>query len=452
MELHQKKYRFLREWLPWTLTTLFLVSLAAAALLQSGGQAFHRNTVQADYHTEVVTIFPQLLLFLAALLTVSFAVTFYSARRDLTLGRFFLPAVMLMGISMVFQSYAARGSGALKHNLILLLGLGLMILTAFAAQLDPGKKGCWILLALSAGVVLLNLLGQNINGNRAWLRLAGFSFQPGELLKVLLLITFALSLPYIESDSRFRLAYGIMSISSLLSMVLIGDFGNAAILLFLCLLILFHYRPKLGVLCSCLTIGLIPLAYFTLDRVSSRINMVLSVMASPENESYHQMRRILLACLRSGLLGTGTNEGVYTPATYIANANDDYAFLACIAVFGSALGLVILGAFLVLAVNAARSKDGSPHRQLLRRLCCAALLLQALVHVAGTLNLSPFAGITIPFLSAGGTSTICCALVVGLLLSTCLSLRAQSDLQHKTSHLLHVIQSRLHAIKKGCLP
>lgn len=290
------------------------------------------------------------------------------------------------------------------------------------------------------GIILLLLtfvFGSEVAGQRLNLRIGPFSGQPSELLKVILVIFLAGYLSenrplLIEQDTRlgpFRLP-PLAYLAPMLAMwaialgVVVVQRDLGAALLFFAVFLALAYAAT-GRL-SLVVIGLVLfLAGSTVmaqlfDHVRDRINIWIDPFADPLGAGY-QIVQSLHAFARGGLLGTGLGAGLPTVGGRlpIPEIHTDFPLAA----LGEELGLVgvvaILGCFLVivqrgLRIGAAAADD---FRAILATGLALVIGVQAFIIAAGNLKVLPLTGVTLPFISYGGSSLLTNAIVIGLLLA-----------------------------------
>lgn len=439
MPTNSLRYRYTarQEWFCFLLLAIFLLSTAAVALVQSGGQALHRSSMDENYYTVVVNIAVLLLAFLAALLLLGGLATRYSIRREIFLSRVLHPVLLIAGAGLVYQAYAARGvNGLVKHGVLLLFALAAALVTAFVLQLHPGKKLCYALLALIIGLAVANLLfAQETNGAKLGIDLGLFSLQAGELQKALVMLAYCWSLPFLyEQDSLlFRITYFAAGFIAVAVLILCNDWGNGLILLCILLVTILAQWPKAGIAAILVSAAGSAAAVFASSRLAVRVRMTLSVLDHPGFDAYWQVRRHLLGVLRAGLLGTGTHAHAYTQSTYIAEANNDFALLGMMSIFGLAWCCVVVGCFVLFAHTCIFAADGTPKDKLVRRMAAMVILLQAAIAIGSQLNVLPFMGQNLPWVSSGGSSLLTNGILLGVVLSTFLPYRTTI----KTQEALH---------------
>lgn len=292
----------------------------------------------------------------------------------------------------------------------------------------------------AVGIALLLLtfvFGSDVAGQRLTLRLGPIAGQPSELLKVILVVFLAGYLSenrplLIEQDTRigpFRLpplpylAPMVAMWAVALGIVVIQRDLGAALLFFAVFLALAYAatgRLSLVVIGSALFLVGSALMANLFDHVRARVEIWLDPFADPLGAGY-QIVQSLHAFARGGLLGTGLGGGLPMVGGRlpIPEVHTDFPLAA----LGEELGLVgviaILGLFFVLIERGLRI--GAAAADDFRAILAAGLALvigvQAFIIAAGNLKVLPLTGVTLPFVSYGGSSLLVNAIVVGLLLA-----------------------------------
>jgi len=292
--------------------------------------------------------------------------------------------------------------------------------------------------AAGVGLLLLTfILGSEVNGQRLTLQIGPFSGQPSEFLKVILVVFLAGYLSenrslIMEQDTRVGplrlpplpyLAPMVVMWAIALGIVVIQRDLGAALLFFGVFLALVYVAT------SRISLVVIGLALFVLgsllmanlfDHVRDRIDIWLDPFADPLGAGY-QVVQGLHAFARGGLLGVGLGSGLPTIGGRIPipEVHTDFPPAA----LGEELGLIgilaILGLYLVLVerglrIGAAAADD---FRALLAVGLALVIGIQAFIIAAGNLKVLPLTGVTLPFISYGGSSLLVNGLVIGLLLA-----------------------------------
>ena len=389
-----------------------------------------------------------LLIYLAALAAVHLALVTAGRRVDEVL----LPAVGLLGgiglllaerlpQDLVVQQVGPAVLGLASLQLVwLVLALMIAVVVAITVRSDRWLrlyKYTWA--ASGLGLLALTfVLGTDVNGTRLTLDLGPVSGQPSELLKVILVVFFAAYLAenrVLLAEARVRvvgrltvppapylLPAGLMLALALGIVVIQRDLG-AAMLFYAVFLCLFYLATGskvdvvLGI--ALFLVGFVLLA-LVFPHVRDRVATWLDPWADPLGTGY-QTIQALHAFARGGLLGTGLGAGLPTVGGQlpIPAVHTDFPLAALGEELGMAGVLAVLGCYLVVVARGLRIAAAAADD--VRALLCAGLALvigvQAAIIAAGNLKLIPLTGITLPFISYGGSSLLVNGLIVGLLLA-----------------------------------
>ncbi|MEZ5816003.1 MAG: putative peptidoglycan glycosyltransferase FtsW [Hyphomicrobiaceae bacterium] len=333
----------------------------------------------------------------------------------------------LIGIGCVL-SLAASPAVAVKKGLppfyfaerhFLFAGLGLAVMLTVSA-LSPRqiRRLALILLLTSLALMAWTLLeGPEIKGARRWVRLLGYSFQPSEIGKPALVVLVA----WLFSESTVRDDVPAVPLAVATGLVFAGllvvqpDVGQT--LLVACVwgaLFLLSGQPLRWAL------ALVPVgaagfggAYFAFDHVRRRVWRFID----PSSGDNYQVERAIQSFSEGGLMGRGPGEGVIK--SVLPDAHTDFIFAVIGEEYGvlACLGLVAL--YAVVAARAFRHAWREPDAFVRLAVIGLSLLivLQALINMGVNVGLLPAKGMTLPFLSAGGSSTVATSLTAGMLLA-----------------------------------
>ncbi|HEY3073211.1 MAG TPA: FtsW/RodA/SpoVE family cell cycle protein [Candidatus Limnocylindrales bacterium] len=385
-----------------------------------------------------------LVVYLGALLAAHVAQVLAGRRTDQVL----LPAVgMLGGISLLLMERLpqdlAGQFGGLAQTQLAWLFVAIAITTVLAITV---RSDSWLRLYkytwAAAGVFLLLLtfvFGSDVNGARLTLDLGPVSGQPSELLKVILVVFLAGYLSenrplLVEQSTRLGplrfpplpyLAPMVAMWAIALAIVVIQRDLGAALLFFAVFLFLVYIATARW---SYVALGLVlfvagsALMYRLFPHVQERVDVWLDPFATPQGSGY-QIIHALYAFARGGILGTGLGNGLPTfgggQPGGIPEIHTDFPLAA----LGEELGLIgilaILGLYLVVIERGLRiaASAADDFRALLAAGLSLVVGVQAFIIAAGNLKLIPLTGITLPFISYGGSSLLANACVVGLLLA-----------------------------------
>lgn len=290
----------------------------------------------------------------------------------------------------------------------------------FASLLSPtGVRRIAILaFAVSLALTIATLfVGMEIKGATRWLQVGGLSLQPSEFLKPAFAVVSAWLISGNRLDPRFpgyALATGLMALSAAV-LLLQPDIGMTLMVTGVWVVQLFLIGLPLivvAILGGMFVSGGIG-AYFVFSHVRERVDNFLDPSAG---EGY-QVTRALEAFQTGGLFGRGPGEGHVKEV--LPDAHSDFILAVAGEEFGVLLCVVIVGlfAFVVLRGFTRSLKDEDLFVVLAGSGLLAQFGMQALVNMASTMHLIPPKGITLPFISYGGSSTVALAFAIGLALA-----------------------------------
>ena len=291
--------------------------------------------------------------------------------------------------------------------------------------------------AAFAGLVLLLIPSvlpasiSEVNGARVWIRVSGFSIQPGEFAKIALLIFFSTYLVQ-KRDVLALVSRSFMGIAmprwrdlgpvvvawlvSLAVLVVERDLGSSLLFFGIFITLLYVATERT----SWVAIGMVLFtagaffAYTSFGHVRSRFDIWLHPFAFPLGSGY-QLVQGLFGFATGGVLGTGLGRG---QPDIVPFARTDFI----VAAIGEELGLVgllaVLAAFLLLVARGLRASltVRDPFGRLVACGLAVSLALQVFVVVGGVMRVIPLTGLTLPFLSYGGSSLVANYALVALLL------------------------------------
>ncbi len=341
----------------------------------------------------------------------------------------------LSGIGVAFVTRLAPHA-AVNQVMWLFLSVAFMVLAMiFLRSIDRAADYKYTLMLIGILLLLsplLPVIGNEQYGSRIWLKLGSFSFQPGELAKIFIVLFLAgylaanremlsvftwkvgpLHLPDLRTLIPMLLMWGL----SMLVVVFEKDLGSALVVFFVFLAMLYVATGKkvyvaVGALLAAVG-GFAAWQLFT--HVQVRVDTWLNPFADSSGTGY-QLCQAIYSMADGGLFGCGIGRGM---CDKIPVVESDYIFAAIAEETGllGAAGLLLL--YMCFAVRgivvAARAK--SDVSSLIAAGLTASIVLQAFIIVGGVTRLIPLTGLTLPFVSQGGSSLLSSFIAVGMLLA-----------------------------------
>ena len=312
----------------------------------------------------------------------------------------------------VLVLYATSPATAYRQALYYGVGLVAMVLCVWMVRLVRSWHApVLLLMPLSLGVLVLPLvLGRETNGATNWIYFAGLSVQPSELVKISLLLILSFYM------SRHRMLPWLgFSVACLGVLMLQKDLGTALLYYGVTLMLYFASTGNLALTGLGLAggAGAAVMGYRMFAHVKKRVAVWRNPWADYKNSGY-QIVQGLMALASGGLIGVGLGLG--TP-TSIPVYETDFIFAVICEQFGLIFGVCVLLVYVALiwrgatiAMAARRSFHG-----LLAMGATLMLGLQTFVIIGGVIKLIPLTGVTMPFVSAGGSSLLSSMCLIGLL-------------------------------------
>lgn len=277
---------------------------------------------------------------------------------------------------------------------------------------------------------------------KSWIDLGGFFFQSSELVKIGFIITYSMHIELVKdrlNQVQSVVFLGVHAAAAAGLVILCGDLGSAVIFFLIAVGMLFFAGLHWGYFAGggAVTAAAAPLIWLYLlgDFQKNRFLALIHPELYPD-EIYQQEKGVT-ALGSGGLFGQGLFRGVYTQNGIVPEAENDMIF----SVIGEELGFFgCVAALLLLALVVAKiMKTGKNARDFSARLMCygvaVMIVSQVVINIGMCLKLLPVIGITLPFFSAGGSSTLCLYIGLGLVLSIYRYNRKQNMIDFSLSNI-----------------
>ena len=315
-----------------------------------------------------------------------------------------------------------------KHLIYALISFFLMITISLLDTNYLNKFLLPIFLLFLITMFLVPFIGVEVKGAKRWLNLYIFRFQPIEFIKPFFILMLAqiISAGWIKNlNLSYFLSFILLSIIILL-LILQPDLGQSVLLVCTWASIIFVSGFNIYLL-FILFIAFIlifsGLVYFLPERFDYIISRLFSFFNTKNNESF-QSSRATEAIREGSLKGQGMGEGILKDS--VPEAHTDYVIAIISEEFGSIISIIIISLFLLIAFRVIKRVihlNNNFYKLALSGLI-SLLIFQTFIHVGVNANLLPTTGMTLPFLSYGGSSLLSSGIVAGIILNyTSLGLR-----------------------------
>ena len=309
----------------------------------------------------------------------------------------------------------------IRHLIILVPSIVFMLGISLLDTRNIWRLAALMLAGSFVCLVYVLAFGMEIKGAQRWIHLPGFSLQPSEFAKPAFIVVAAWFVAKQKENTNAQKPYPGTKITAILYgvlaslLVLQPDMGMTFVVTCCFMTIIFMAGLPLRIifLLMIFAVGAATTAYFTLSHVQSRVDRFLN----PQSGDTYQIEKSLEAFKAGGIFGTGPGQG--TVKLNIPDAHADFIF----SVAGEELGLFFIiiivalyGAVLLKGFSRIAESDS-----LFVIYAVGGLLtmfaLQALIHMGSALSLLPTKGMTLPFMSYGGSSLLSMSLAFGMVLA-----------------------------------
>ena len=304
-----------------------------------------------------------------------------------------------------------------KHVMFLLPAIAVMVATSFLNSHQIRRLALFVFAASIALVIFTIFFGAEIKGAKRWLTIVGMTVQPSEFLKPAFVVLIA-SL-FAESSRRPEMPANTLALGLLLFvvtlLVLQPDFGQTMLIMLVWGALFFIAGMRLIWIAGLSAVSLVGLAgaYYTVPHVAARIRRFLD----PGSGDSFQITTSVSSFLRGGWFGLGPGEG--TVKRILPDSHTDFVFAVAAEEFGVALCLMLLLLFAFVVIRALR--HAMQNEDPFARYAAAGLAilfgLQSAINMSVNLHLMPAKGMTLPFISYGGSSMLSLAYAMGMLLA-----------------------------------
>jgi cell division protein FtsW len=346
-----------------------------------------------------------------------------------TIDRLLLAAVaglIFLGVMLSFASSPAAAARigiddpfhfAVRQAFYASISAGLLIATSMLSPKGVRRVAFVVYAAAIVVMLMLPFVGHSAKGAQRWLQLGGFSLQPSEFVKPALIVL--ASWMFAEGQKGegvpgVSIAFCLYGLTVALLLIQ-PDVGQTVLITvaFGAAFFMAGVPLKWIVGLGAVAVSGLVSTYFLFDHVAARVQKFLS----PDKADTHQIDRASEAVAAGGLFGRGPGEGVMK--RHVPDLHTDFIYSVAAEEYGLLFSLLLIGLFAFVVVRglykAMRLSD--PFEQVAAAGLFVLFGMQAVINVAVNLNLMPTKGMTLPFISYGGSSMIAMGLTLGLALA-----------------------------------
>jgi cell division protein FtsW len=346
-----------------------------------------------------------------------------------TVDRWMLGVVaLLIGIG-VLMSFAASPAAAARMNIgdpfhfavrqcVFAVGAAVILISVSMLDVKGVRRASFFIWLGAIGVMMvLPLIGHEAKGANRWIEFGGFTFQPSEYMKPALIILVA----WMFAEGQKGQGVPGVSIAFVLYAVSIGllliqpDVGQTVLITiaFGAAFWMAGVPMSWVMLLGATAIAGLSSTYFLFPHVASRVDRFLS----PDKADTHQVDRASEAIAAGGLFGRGPGEGVMK--RHVPDLHTDFIYSVGAEEYGLIFSLLLISLFAFVVVRGLyrAMKLSDPFEQVAAAGLFVLVGQQAIINVAVNLNLIPTKGMTLPFISYGGSSMLAMGLTLGMALA-----------------------------------
>jgi cell division protein FtsW len=346
-----------------------------------------------------------------------------------TVDRWMLGVAALLIAVGVALSFASSPAAAMRMNIgdpfhfavrqcVFGAGAAVVLLSVSMLEVRTVRRAAFFIwLAAIAVMIALPLFGHNAKGATRWLEIGGFTLQPSEFMKPALVILIAWMFAEGQKGKGVpgvSIAFGLYFLS--LALLLIQpDVGQSVLITvafgaaFWMAGVPISWVMLLGVL----AVAGLSSTYFLFPHVAARVHKFVS----PDGADTHQVDRAAEAIRAGGLLGRGPGEGVMK--RHVPDLHTDFIYSVGAEEYGLLFSLLLISLFALLVIRGLyrAMKLNDPFEQVAAAGLFVLVGQQAIINVAVNLNMIPTKGMTLPFISYGGSSMLAMGLTLGMALA-----------------------------------
>ena len=314
---------------------------------------------------------------------------------------FLFSGIGLTNVATVDDGYA------LKQVVAIVLGLFVFIaMLVVMRRTDIVMKLRMPVAVAAVGLLVANLaLAKYTNGALNWITIGGISVQPSEFVKLAFIFVGAASLDKLQ-NARSLTKYLIFSFGCVGALFLMKDFGTALIFFFTFIIIAFMRSGDvrtIAIVCVAALLGALMIVYFK-PHVAARFRAYRHIWELINDEGMQQTRTLIYSA-SGGLFGLGIGKGELRNVVF---ASTDLAFGMICEEWGMIIAFTIVITYALILLYAIKVARNTRSAFYAIAACAAAglLLFQTSLNIFGVTDILPFTGVTLPFISRGGSSVI----------------------------------------------
>ena len=324
--------------------------------------------------------------------------------------------ILILGLLGVLLSFSVNQNFLFinRHTVFFIFGVIIILFLSQQSNKNIRRFALFGFIILIIFLFSLYFFEYEVKGSKRWLRIFSFSFQPSEVIKPFFIILTSWGISQSIKGQKYFLSLTFISFFILTFLVLLQpDLGMTILIFstFFCQLFIGGLPMMLVIYGLVLIFSVSIISYFFLDHVKNRIDSFLG------NADTYQIDLSLMAFKSGGIFGKGPGQGDLKEK--IPDASTDFIF----AVAGEELGLIFCLIILIIILSIIVKtllkvlKVNNPYKIIAISGLTCSFGLQSLINILSALGMIPTKGMTLPFVSYGGSSMLATSILFGFLLS-----------------------------------
>lgn len=315
----------------------------------------------------------------------------------------------LTGISLAICTVKGTNSLLTQFFAVVVGFIVFILLLWMIANVDRAEKFRLPMAGIAIALLVFGLIfARNTNGAYNWVEIGGTSFQPSEIVKIAFIFVGAATLEKIQTTKNIR-NYALFAIVCVALLFLMRDLGTALIFFFTFVILGFmRSGDTRTILFSILAAAMAAVLVVLVKRnyVMNRFATYRHIWETPYGSGMQQTR-VLTYSVSGGFLGMGIGQG---KLRNIFAATEDLVFGVVCEEWGLIIGFLVCLCYLIILIHSIRNAKGARSAFYSIASCAAGalFLFQAALNIFGVTDFLPMTGVTLPFVSKGGSSTVSC--------------------------------------------
>jgi len=342
----------------------------------------------------------------------------------------YLLATFLVSIGLIMLFRLNFEEFGYKQTAWFFIGIGLFLISyVFMLFIKIWNKLLIFYVVCTFLIFLITLIfGQNINGAKNWIKLGAFSIQPSEIIKIFYVFTLACFISHKHTEEHFfERKYFSFKLGDILMsayvyacvgcFAILNEWGTALLFFLTYFVAMFIYDKSLklvfvnGVMSA--FIGF--LGYMFTDQIATRVKIWINPWKDMQGKGY-QITQSLFAIVTGGFFGTGLGKG----APYsIPESHSDFIFSAICEEMGLFIGVAVIISYFIFAYRGVKIalKTKNDFYKACAILLTTVFAFQTFIIIGGVIKMIPLTGITLPFVSYGGSSIVSSFIMLGIMVA-----------------------------------